>query len=356
MRYENEIAPAIENIPGFAYLQSEDYFIPYANSFFRSRFGEHKDRRCHEIFYNAKNACQTCQKTQIFRTLISGEQEWEAPDGRTYLVYDSPFVNSGKSPMLLRMGFDITDRKLAEEESRKARNLESLFVFARGIAHDFNNILTSILGGISLGRMIAGPRDRMFEILSAAEQSALQARDLVDRFLRFSKFRELNKKPCQVPALLSSAVSQCHAPDVRFSLSLPNDLWPADADEAQMVFAFVNLLDNARHALPSGGVIEVVAENVRISSGFQLPLTTGCYVKVAFRDQGRGIDRRHLPQIFDPYMTTREMGKEKGVGLGLTLCYAILRNHGGYITAESVRGQGTVFCAYIPAAGGIHDA
>lgn len=354
MRYE-ELQPILENMPGFAYLQGRDYTIPYANSFFCERFGNYEERRCYEILYGYNEPCNPCLTAGLFESMTPREQEWEAPDGRIYLAWDTPFMDPGGVPMALRMGVDITERKQREEESRKARNLESLFIFGRGIAHDFNNILTSILGNVSLGKMISHPGDKIYGILAAAEKSSLQARDLINRFLLFAKLDRPRKKKCDVRRLLNTAAVENLAYDISCSFSLPADLWPVAVDEGQIVFAFGNLFGNACSALPRGGVMHVEAENVYVRENHPVPLIPGNYVKIVFRDEGKGIPRELIPMIFDPYVTTKELGQQKGVGLGLTMSYAVLKNHDGYITAESGPGSGAVFSVYIPAQGGVND-
>ncbi len=118
-----------------------------------------------------------------------------------------------------------------------------------------------------------------------------------------------------------------------------------EVDEGQIGQVLNNLVINAVHAMPQGGVLHIQAENVKVTSEQALPLNDGDYVKITVRDQGVGIPENILPRIFDPYFTT----KHKGSGLGLATCYSIIKNHGGFITAESKVGVGTTVYTYLPA-------
>jgi CheY-like chemotaxis protein len=132
---------------------------------------------------------------------------------------------------------------------------------------------------------------------------------------------------------------------VRAVVNLADGLWPVEADEGQIGQGVNNIVINAVHAMPEGGVIRISAENVILGEDSGIPVDQGDYVKVTFSDQGIGIPAEFLPKIFDPYFTT----KQKGSGLGLAVTYSIIKNHGGHISVESELGKGTTFFVYLPA-------
>jgi two-component system cell cycle sensor histidine kinase/response regulator CckA len=135
---------------------------------------------------------------------------------------------------------------------------------------------------------------------------------------------------------------------VRYESSIPENLWPVEADEGQIRQAITNLLANARQAMPLGGVVRIAAENV-IADPASLPsLHEGAYVKLAITDQGTGIEKKHMDKIFDPFFST----KQEASGLGLTSAFSIIRSHDGRITVESEVGIGATFTVYLPAARG----
>ena len=132
---------------------------------------------------------------------------------------------------------------------------------------------------------------------------------------------------------------------VTCEFSLPDDLWWVEVDEGQIDQVINNMIINANQAMPGGGTIRVWAENVIVGAEEGLPLKEGKYVKISIKDQGTGISKENLQNIFDPYFTTKQAGK----GLGLAIAYSIINKHGGHITAESEIGAGTIFTIFLPA-------
>jgi PAS domain S-box-containing protein len=243
---------------------------------------------------------------------------------------------------------DTSERKKMEEERLLLSKIESLGLLAGGIAHDFNNILTAILGNISLARLEAQPgrliEDNFLERLEQAERACQRAQALAGQLLSFAKGGLPIKKVTSVSKLIKESINLAlSGSKARSELSLPEDLRPIEVDESQISQVLNNLLINADQAMPEGGVITVLAENVTLSD--ELPLPKGDYVKITVSDQGIGIPHNYLGKIFDPYFTT----KQKGSGLGLATSYSIIRNHGGNITVESKIGAGTSFHVYLPA-------
>ena len=226
---------------------------------------------------------------------------------------------------------DITQRKWAEEELLKAKNLESLGLLAAGIAHDFNNILMVILGNISFAKTLLAPQDKAYQRLVDAETASLKAKNLTRQFLTFSKGGAPVKNAISAAHLiknyghfaLSGTKSTC-------DYNLPDDLWKIDADDGQIGQVITNILINADQSMPEGGTIKVDGENVVVTEDHGLPLRLGNYVKISFKDQGNGIPEQYLGKIFDPYFT-------------------IMRKHEGYIVAQSTADAGTTVTLFIPA-------
>jgi PAS domain S-box-containing protein len=255
----------------------------------------------------------------------------------------------GRPTGIISAARDITERKWMEAELLKVQKLESIGVLAGGIAHDFNNILTGILGSISLASMhveTGKTTDKVIERLAGAERACMQAKDLTQQLLTFSRGGLPIKKMASIGELLKdSAIFASRGSNVRCEFSIPDDLWPAEIDEGQMNQVIGNLVINADQAMASGGIVKVRAENMIIKAEYGLPVKEGEYVKISIEDHGIGIPEDDLPKIFDPYFTT----KKRGSGLGLSTSYFIVRNHDGHITAESQMGVGTTFHIYLPA-------
>jgi PAS domain S-box-containing protein len=241
---------------------------------------------------------------------------------------------------------DITEKQKMQEELLNAQSVESIGFLAGGIAHDFNNILTAILGNISLAKMYANPGDKVFERLREAERASIQAKELTHQLLTFSKGRAPVLKAASIAELLRDSASfVLSGSNVRCEFSIPDGLWPVEIDEGQVSQVINNLIINADHAMPDGGIIRLRAENTIAGLRDSLPLDDGRYVKISIQDRGVGISKEHLQRIFDPYFTT----KQKGNGLGLALSRSIIKSHGGHIVVESQMGAGTTFFIYLPA-------
>jgi len=240
---------------------------------------------------------------------------------------------------------DITERKRIEEELMKIEKLESIGVLAGGIAHDLNNLLTAIVGNISLARIYEDPADKDSKLIEA-EKASMQVRDLTQQLLTFSSGGAPIKELATIEDILrGSAAFVLSGSNVRCKFSISDDLWLVNVDAGQMNQVINNLIINADQAMPEGGIVEVLAENVVVKTADALPLSGGEYVKISVIDQGIGIPEEHLQKIFDPFFST----KHKGNGLGLATSYSIIKNHDGHIVAESQMGAGTTFRIYIPA-------
>jgi len=253
----------------------------------------------------------------------------------------------------LSSGEDITERKRLEQEFLKVQKLESLGRVAGGIAHDFNNLLTSIMGNITLAKMRAGAGNEVSDLLKEAETSCRQASELTRRFLTFSKGGRPIKKTGSIAQVIRDAISlTLTGADVRLEFSISEDLLMVEFDVSQMEQVMTNLLVNAREAMPEGGGIKVSAKNISIETEDrvpEIPLADGKYVKISIQDQGPGIPEENLPNLFDPYFSTKERGTQKGMGLGLSTAYSIIKKHEGHIHVESKAGAGTTVHIYLPA-------
>jgi two-component system, cell cycle sensor histidine kinase and response regulator CckA len=248
---------------------------------------------------------------------------------------------------------DISERKELEEDILKAKKIETIGILAGGIAHDYNNLLTVILASINMVQMQADPTSTDYRRLCEAEKATLLARDLTKQFITLSTHGMPSKKTVPIETLVKEAVwpGVC---DARLSCtySFPDGLWSILVDEVQMHQAIGNIIVNAREAMPRGGAIEISAQNTEVKLqdlSAPSPMKEGKYVKLSIIDHGPGIARHNLERVFDPYFSTKERGSQKGMGLGLTVAYAIVRKHGGHISLESELNRGTALHLFLPA-------
>ncbi len=289
------------------------------------------------------------KKDQVIKRGYSDvyEKEYIRKDGtvfpvelRVFLLKDDAGIPNG----MWTIARDITERKKTGEELRKIERLESLGVLAGGIAHDFNNLLTGILGNLSLVQI--EDREDFRDILEEAKQASIQAKNLTQQLLTFSKGGDPIKGKVSIKDIIrDSAEFTLHGSNVRCEFAFAEDLRKVEVDKGQMSQVVDNLVINANQAMPEGGKIHIKVENVILENENLLHLKEGKYIKISLRDEGIGVPEEYLSKIFDPYFST----KQEGSGLGLATVYSIIQKHEGYITVESKVGEGTTFFIYLPA-------
>ncbi len=235
---------------------------------------------------------------------------------------------------------EIAQREQTEEELLRARKLESLGVLAGGIAHDFNNFLTVVQGNIEVAKTRLSADEPAQPFLDQAASACQRAKFLSSQLLTFAKGGAPVRRVVSIAQLVTDAVHLARTGSpIAIELNVAEGLWSAHVDSGQIGQVLHNILINAREAMPRGGAIEVVAENIDRSDD------TEAHVRIAIRDNGCGIPPEVLGRIFDPYFTT----KPGGTGLGLATAYAIVLKHGGNISVESTPGAGTAFTVDLPA-------
>jgi PAS domain S-box-containing protein len=278
------------------------------------------------------------------------ERTWIRKDGRPVILEtNSSYIldNQGAFQGYRGIARDITERRRMEEERLKTSKWESLSVLAGGIAHDFNNLLSGILTTVSVTKTEPNIGSEIYDNLTEVEKMCLQARGLTQQLLTFSRGGTPVKKPTHLePIIRDAAAFALRGSNVRCEIMIEDNLWDAGIDAGQIAQAVTNILTNADQAMPQGGTIKIKAQNLsNAEEPYGLPLENGRYVKITIEDEGVGIPKGHLARIFDPYFTT----KQRASGLGLSIAYSIIKNHGGYIGVESELGRGTKFYIYIPA-------
>ncbi len=265
--------------------------------------------------------------------------------------YDS-CIYFDEKPAILGTIIDVTERKKAEEEILKSRKLESVGILAGGIAHDFNNLLTIMSGSLNLLKLKFKRRKKDEAAANAfenLEKTASQAADLAQRLITFSNSGWLMREKLNLPHLLETAIEYLPAlKEQYFDISIPSNLQPLYADERQFRQVLQNVLLNAVEADPHGRTIQIEAKNLNSKRPPELD-KTGRYIDIAVRDRGVGIPSDILGKIFDPYFSTKAGYSQKGLGLGLTICYSIIKKHDGHITFSSNPGEGTEVHLYVPA-------
>ncbi len=297
---------------------------------------------------------------QLWQAITAG-QTWQGrlinkkKDGSLYTeeATISPIRNDqGAIVNYVAVKRDVTRELELEEHYRQAQKLEAIGLLAGGIAHDFNNILTGINGFAELLYMQLPPGSPHQEDVAKILKGGQRAAELVRQLLAFSRKQVIEPKILDLNSLVSELermLLRLIGEHIRLTTSLAPHLWPIKADPTQLEQIVLNLVINARDAMPNGGQLTIDTANVTLTDEDlpdQLELPPGEFVKLTVSDTGIGMSEQVKAHIFEPFFTTKELGR--GTGLGLATVYGIVKQNCGLIWVDSEPGQGTTFQIYLP--------
>jgi two-component system, cell cycle sensor histidine kinase and response regulator CckA len=273
-----------------------------------------------------------------------------SPTGIWVEVHNRPLFDGTSVVGVLGISRDITARKQMEAELLKKRTLESIGTLAGGIAHDFNNLLMAVTGYISIAKLALPVDSEEFGFLKEAERISLGGKELTRKLIAFSEGGISSRKTLSLGDLVKdSSPLALTGSNIECLYAIPDTLFPVEADELQIGQAIHNIVLNAREAMPEGGTVEIEGTNVTLTGEENLPLPPGDYARISIKDRGKGIRAEDLPKIFDPYFTTKGMGAERGMGLGLAVAYSAIKRHNGHVIVDSLLNKGTTVHIYLPA-------
>jgi PAS domain S-box-containing protein len=285
---------------------------------------------------------------------LAVEYRWQCADGQyRHFLDQAVLLRDGDGNPIEYAGtlLDVTDRKELESQLVQARKMDAIGKLTGGIAHDFNNLLAAVLGGLGLIERRLDLGEEQVKILAMTRRAAEQGSDLVGRLLAFARRQQL--QPAAIPiGELAGTVTDLLAHTlgglVELDWRIGDNLWCAFADHAQLELALMNLIINARDAMPEGGTIAIGAENRTVGAGQVQGLAAGDYVLLAVADTGCGISAELLEQVMEPFFTTKDVGK--GTGLGLSMVYGFAKQSGGAFHISSRVGEGTRAELWLPRA------
>jgi len=270
-----------------------------------------------------------------------------------YVEITSHVVDFGGRRGEIVLANDVTKSLKLEEQLRQAQKMESVGLLAGGVAHDFNNVLTAIIGYGNLLQMKLAKTDPLRSYAENILTTAQRAAQLTQSLLAFSRKQVINPIPVELNGIITR-VEKLLKRLIREDIELITRLVPGDtavmADSVQIEQVLMNLVTNARDAMPHGGTLTIstsideLGKDFITVHGYGKP---GAYVRLSIADTGEGMDERTREHIFEPFFTTKEMGK--GTGLGLASAYGLIKQHKGFIEVESAPGRGTSFHIYFPA-------
>ena len=276
----------------------------------------------------------------------------------TSVVVDPIIDASGKLIGFAKVTRDLTERRQAEDEIERAREallqaqkMEAVGRLTGGVAHDFNNLLTIIRSSIDLLRRPGVSEERRSRYLDAISDTTDRAALLTGQLLAFARRQPLCPEPFDIAARirgLEQIISASLGSTIKLVMDLPDDLGLVKADPNQFETAVLNIVINARDAMPSGGALRIGARPAKAPSTLQAKDRANSFVGVVIEDEGTGMDEATLDRIFEPFFTTKALNK--GTGLGLSQVYGFVKQSGGEIEVASKPGKGTTFTLIMPCA------
>ena len=354
---EIESQPILDALPMPAVITSDrDGRILYANELFGLIFGlptpDLIGRGLPDLYYNPGDRqalLEALAKTgsvsnyEVQAKKVDGVPFWATVSLKPLFFQDEPAVLSTFN--------DISERKRLEQELYRSKKMDALGRLAGGIAHDFNNVLTIILGISMLALNRLGQSDLLHGDLEEIKKAAERAASLTQQLLAFSGRQmrgpitlDLN----EVLAALQTMLQRLIGEDINLEIVCASGLGHVKADRVQLEQIIMNLVVNARDAMPHGGKLTLQTTDIELTedSPQSRVLASGPYVVLAAKDTGQGMDAETQSRIFEPFFTTK--GPGKGTGLGLSTVYGIVKQLGGHISVDSELGRGTTFIVYLP--------
>jgi PAS domain S-box-containing protein len=356
---EEKYRSLVEALPHMVAIV-QDSRIVFVNGALRERFGDPADFG-HDPLSHVAPGLEARARTFMNKRLAgeSAPSSYQSvivdPQGREFPVeiHARPMTFRGK-PAVQYVVMDLSERVTLEERLQHAQKLEAIGVLAGGVAHEFNNMLTAILATADIVRQRHEPGDPDYRAAELIYDAARQSAGLTQQLLGFARKSKPERKLVDLRSLVadvSELLESTLGPDIRVEKELDDAAVHALGDPGQLRQVFVNLVVNARGAMPSGGRLSIRTE--RVSLGDQAILDSfaiqaGEYVRLVVEDTGVGIPDAIRARVFEPFFTTKRDGE--GSGMGLAVVYGILRAHGAAIAIESQEGRGTKVSVYLPPA------
>ncbi|TAL06033.1 MAG: CHASE2 domain-containing protein, partial [Verrucomicrobia bacterium] len=333
------------------------YANPSAEKLFGWSLAEFQQDGVTEEMFSAESAAViTARAAALTSGEWSGELKQRTRSGRIVVV-DSRWTlirdDDGAPKALLLIGNDVTEKKELEAQFLRTQRMNTIGTLAGGIAHDLNNALAPILMGVQLLRRKSTDTEAK-NLLGLMETNTLRGADMVRQVLLFARGRGGELERLELAPLvkeLEKLVRETFPKNISVESFLPKDLWPVRGNPTQLHQVLLNLCVNARDAMPEGGKLSFVADNVELTEAEAGTIPAGApgeFVSLLVSDSGTGMPPEVLAKIFEPFFTTK--GEGRGTGIGLATVMRLVKSHGGFLRVESEPGQGTSFEIFLPRA------
>ena len=308
-----------------------------------------------EVFHQSINYDKFLTQFRGRSSCQGFECTWRCHGGKTILVRLggwSVLDGTGEISYLEILAENITERKQLENQLRQAQKMQAIGQLAGGVAHDFNNLLTVVEGQVEMMLAEVPPHDRLRHRLEEIEKAAQLASTLTRRLLAFSRMQVFQSKVLDlnvVIAGMSQMLARLIGENIEMTFLPGADLGRVKADLSQIEQVLMNLVVNARDAMPDGGRLTIETHNAHLDATYarqQAIVEQGDYVLLVVSDTGRGMDGETQARVFEPFFTTKQPGQ--GTGLGLSMVYGVVKQSGGYIWVYSEPGRGATFKIYLP--------
>lgn len=314
-----------------------------------------QDHRIINSNYHSKEFIRELWATIANGKTWRGELRNQAKDGSIYWVDTTivPFLNHyGKPYQYIAIRYDITEKRLTEQQLLRAQRMESIGTLAGGIAHDLNNILAPVLMSVEM-LQLKNPDVETNRWLEIIRENTERGADLIKQVLTFARGAEGKRISVQIKHIVKDLIrvlKETLPKTISIKQNIEPELLVVSADPTQIHQVLMNLVVNARDAMPTGGSLTIEAQNISLDTNFvreNPEAKAGDYVVLTVSDAGIGMNEETQKRIFDPFFTTKEIGK--GTGLGLATALTIIKSHHGFMTVESAPSMGTIFKIYLPA-------
>jgi two-component system cell cycle sensor histidine kinase/response regulator CckA len=296
-----------------------------------------------------REAIQRVLKSQERPTPVEYRCRHRDGSWRSIQSFGKVMRGSAGEPMMVVNSRDVTESRALEEQLRQSQKMEAIGQLSGGVAHDFNNLLTVIKGHIGLLRAKGQVSPEITGAIQQIDDAANRAANLTRQLLTFSRQQVMETTELNLTGVVMNMAKMLRrllSENIEMEMSAAAEPLPIRADEGMIEQVLLNLVVNARDAMPRGGRLEVATARVDFDAKASHPARAGAFACLTVRDTGTGIPPEIMSRIFEPFFTTKGLGK--GTGLGLATVYGVMQQHNGWVTVESTVGQGTTFRAYFP--------